>query len=154
MGGLRTFLWAVPLLAALPAPAAATELCAAVQRLVDASRETPPFASVQRARDNGAAIVPGFLPTHCRVAPATGIVCSYASFSRTAFADWPDPGDCPGVRRAEPVAGPRTDRGYDWQRTYLASGLRIEYGLRCSGCAGGTEARFTASLEGQRRPAE
>jgi hypothetical protein len=60
MGGLRKSLSAMAVLVALPAPAAAADVCAALNRIIASSRETPPFASVQRGLENGETFVRGF----------------------------------------------------------------------------------------------
>ncbi len=66
MGGLRKSLWAIPALVALPAPAFAQDMCAALNRIEAAARETPAFASLAEA---GVALVPGY--RFCRVETET-----------------------------------------------------------------------------------
>lgn len=66
MGALRKSLWTIAAtLAALPLPAAAQEMCAALQRIEAAAREPVPFASLEA----GQGVVPGY--EYCRVETGT-----------------------------------------------------------------------------------
>lgn len=154
MGGLRKSLSALAFLVALPAPApaAAADVCAALNRIIASSRETPPFASVRRALANGEAIVPGFDAANCEVSSTTGINCGDHDMNAGKFGDWPDLRACLGVE-AVAERSPRPARR-DWTRTYVTSGLRIEYGVECIGCAGPSWSRFSVSFEGRARPEE
>ena len=151
MVGIRKSLFALSILVALPSPAAAADLCTSLNSIIASSRESPPFASVRRALGHGEAIVPGFGAAQCQLAPATGIDCFQSSTGVSHFDDWPDVGACLGV---EPEVAPRVTRPRrprDWSRTYVASGLRFEYGVECIGCAGLASSHFTVSFDGRAR---
>lgn len=140
MGALRKSLWTIVAIAALPASAAATDVCPALQRIISASRESTPFDSVRRALAGGEVVVPGFLPEECSVT-AGAVSCDHRSMALTQFDDWPDPLPCSGF-----VALP-TDRRAprrDWVRGYLAGGLRIEMATWCAMCAGPGATHFNA----------
>ena len=65
MIGLRKFLWLGPALLAAPLPAAAQDMCAALDRLAASSREPVPFASLQERNARGVEADPGFRrPVH------------------------------------------------------------------------------------------
>lgn len=66
MGALRKSLWTIVAIMALPAPAAAQDMCAALNRIAAAAREPVPFASLTDARG----LVPGY--DYCRVDIGTG----------------------------------------------------------------------------------
>jgi hypothetical protein len=151
-GGFRISSLALTALAALPAPAAAGDLCASLNRIIASSRETPPFASVRRGLTNGEAIVPGFAATICEVSATTGIHCSDASMNVGNFDDWPDLGACLGVE-ALPEPSPRPFRR-DWTKAFAVSGLRIEYGVECLRCAGPASSLFSVTFEGRARTEE
>jgi hypothetical protein len=155
MGGLRKSLSALVFLVAMPAPAAAADLCAALNRIVASSRETPPFASVRRALANGEAIVPGFDASGCEISSTTGINCDATSMSVGNFDDWPDLRACLGAGSevARDVSPARLVRR-DWSRTYVASGLRFQYGVHCIGCAGLAWSSFTVIFDGQGGPGD
>jgi hypothetical protein len=150
MVGIRKSLLALSILVALPSPAAAADVCAALSRIITSSRETPRFASVRRELENGESVIPGFQAAACGVS-ATAIDCEVNAFSISNFDDWPDLGACLGVEpenRQEASAGLRRD----WNRAYVVSGLRIEYGVHCIGCAGLARGRVWVGLEGSARP--
>lgn len=145
----RRSLWLVAFLVAAPAPAAASDICAALDRIATASREAPPFASIRRGLAGGEAVVPGFRTEECRVGPA-GIACDDISFNVSNFDGWPAPLDCPGLTPATP--SDRRPGRRDRPHAYALSGLHIEYGFSCWGCAGGPHSYFSVSFEGGRRP--
>jgi hypothetical protein len=143
----------VAAVAALPAPAAAQGICTALERFAAAARETPPFGSVRRALAAGEVVVPGFQARDCR-ADARGISCDDISFNVSSFDAWPEPLNCPGVLRA-PMFG-RVLRRPERQHAYflIQSGLRIDYGFSCWGCAGGPHSYVRVGFQGQRRAGE
>ena len=128
---------------AVPAPAAAQDICAALARIAAAARERPAFDSLRRSLAAGEAVVPGFQTGDCSIDKA--ISCEDASFNFRNFDGWPDPLTCPGLTPVAPN-GPRPGRR-DRQHAYLFSGLRIEYGFSCWGCAGGPHSYFHAASE-------
>ncbi len=76
MASLRKSLWIVAAIMALPAPAAAQEMCAALNRIAAASREPVPFASLEGGPSS---LVPGY--DYCRVETGTamrdgGVFCN------------------------------------------------------------------------------
>jgi hypothetical protein len=155
MGGLRKSLLVACALVAMPAPAAAADLCAALDRIIASSRERPAFASVRRALAYGEVIVPGFDAAHCEASATTGIICYESSMNVENFDDWPDLRACLGAgsevaRDVSPIPPIRRD----WSRTYVASGLRFQYGVHCLGCAGPASSRFTVTFDRQRRPGD
>jgi hypothetical protein len=149
MRALRKCLWAIPVLAALPAPAAAASpnICGALNRLVAAARESPPFGSVRRALENGETVVPGFAASACRVAAETDFSCGGMEMGPGPFEDWPDQLACAGLVPDEPAARPPQAIRRGWARTYRAPGLRIDYGMRCLGCAGPSFSRFIVTFD-------
>ena len=103
---------ATMLLLALPAAASAQDLCADLNRIAAAARETPPFASLERALAAGQAVLPGF---GCRVRSEPGearqLICS-RSMAPPELAQAPMTAllrDCLGaepVRAASPWSAP------------------------------------------------
>jgi hypothetical protein len=86
MGTMRKTLLAAAI-AALPAPAAAQELCAGLNRIVAAAQEPVPFASLENAPQS---VLPGF-DRPCRVhgAQTTGaraFICSQYQFAPKSLA--------------------------------------------------------------------
>jgi hypothetical protein len=148
MARLRKCLWMVAAITALPASAAAKDICATLTDFAVASRERPPFDSVRAALARGEAIVPGFEARDCRTDPR-GISCDDISFHASNFDAWPEPLNCTGAIPA-PVFD-RAPRRRERQHAYLLSGLRIEYGFSCWGCAGGPHAFFTLAFQGRIR---
>jgi len=74
MAALRKSLWTIAAMLALPAPAAAQEMCAALPRRAAAAREPVPFGSLEDGRE----LVPGY--RYCRVETGTarrdgGVFC-------------------------------------------------------------------------------
>ncbi len=151
MAGSRKSLWIIAATMALPAPAAAADICTAIDRMAVSAREAAPFASVRRALAGGEAVVPGFEVRDCRVG-AAGLACDDISFNVSNLDDWPDPLDCPGLTPATPSE--RRSGRRDRRHAYLLSGLRIEYGFSCWGCAGGPHSFFTIGFAGRARPEE
>ena len=87
MRTLRQSLWVIAL-AALPAPAAAQEMCAALNRIVAAAREPVPFASLERSASS---LVPGY--DYCRIetgtaARAGGVFCHQQLAPKSLIADF------------------------------------------------------------------
>jgi hypothetical protein len=158
MASLRKPLWMIVALAAMPAPAAAQEICNALTRIAAAARETPPFGSVQRRLANGEAIVPGFSADRCR-ASATEVNCGLFQRSDQRV-EWDPEISCPGFTLVQPAtggaaAGRRPVRRFGRVgRTYAGSGLRISFGLDCTTCNPPPTSFFTVTLEGQGRPEE
>jgi hypothetical protein len=141
MGAKRKCLWMIAAIAALPAPAAAADVCTALQRIVASAREPVPFDSVRRAAAAGEIIVPGFRLQECRVSAAE-LFCHQRRMSVMAFDAWPNPLPCPGFVADQPIERREwhQDRGY----AYTAPGVRIEYWTRCSACAGPGSGYFSA----------
>lgn len=158
MTALRKSLWTIAAIAALPAPAAAQEICNAMNRIVAAARETPRFASVQRALANGEAIVPGFSADRCR-ADDKGVECSLFQRSDQRV-DWRQEISCPGLTQVAPLAGAETGRTAIIRRlgrqtrVYTGFGLRISLGLDCVGCAMPSTSYFRAALDQPGRPGQ
>ena len=67
MAALRKSLWTIAAIVALPVPAAAQEMCAALNRIAAAAREPVPFGSLKDGRE----LVPGY--RHCRVETGTAM---------------------------------------------------------------------------------
>lgn len=143
MARLRKCLWMLAAIMTVPAPAIAGDICSTLDRIAAAARERPAFASLGRALAEDEAVVPGFWPRDCRVSPG-GIDCDDISFNTRNFDGWPNPLTCRGLT-AVPPTGPRP--GQERQFAYLLSGLRIEYGFSCRGCAGGSHGYFHAAFE-------
>lgn len=138
-------------LVAMPGVAAAKDVCAALERIAAAARETPPFASVGRAMAEGEIVVPGFAIETCSI-EAAQFSCRDMTFVVANFESWPEPLTCRGLSPATP-----SQRGpgiRDRQHAYVLSGVRIEYGVSCWGCAGGAAVYFTAGRDARRRPEE
>ena len=155
MAGSRNSAWIMVTLAALPAPAAAQEMCAALDRIAASSRERVPFASLAQAGRDGT-LVPGFREGECGPAtgPATAIVCwrriapeslSLDAMERTLR-------DCLG--RAPLLRPDRLPRAWgDPDLVFTRRGLRYEFSTRCTPqCAAGMLATFAIKLERGRRP--
>ena len=136
----------------LPAPAAAQSACAALERFAAASRETPPFHSIRRALAEDEAVVPGFRARDCN-ADAEGIACDDISFSIRNFDARPEPLQCTGVLRAPLISQVRNQRR-NLAYFLIQSGLRIDYGFACPGCAGGPHAYFRLGFQGRVRPGQ
>lgn len=66
MGALRKSLWTIAAVAAVPLPAAAQDMCAALNRIAAAAGEPAPFASLE-GHEGG--LVPGY--NYCRVETGT-----------------------------------------------------------------------------------
>ena len=141
MGAKRKCLWMIAAIAALPAPAAAADVCTALQRIVASAQEPTPFESVRRSAAAGEAVVPGFLPEDCRISAAE-VSCDHRSMALTQFDAWPNPLPCPGFVADQPTQRRawHRDRAY----AYTAGGLHIEYGTYCAMCAGPGSSYFTA----------
>ena len=149
----RRWLAAAVVTMALPAPAAAADLCTALNRIVAASREAVPFASLREAALGGT-LVPGFREQDCAVRPGIGIACyrniAPANLERGAMERALR--ECLGVA---PVPGP--ERRWRGERepalAFVASGLRYEVTTGCDhSCRAGLLAYFDVMFEGERRP--
>jgi hypothetical protein len=143
MARLRKCLWTVAAVAALPAPAAAADICTALQRIVASAGEPVPFDSVRRAAAGGEAVVPGFLPEDCSVT-GEAVSCDHRAMAVTQFSGWPNPLPCPGFVAAQPTERRTWHRDRVW--AYAAGPLRIEYGTDCAMCAGPGSAYFAARV--------
>lgn len=149
MSGARGWLWTIPFAMALPAPAAAqgVDLCAPFQRLIAASHEASPFASIREALARGENIVPGFNSATCRVRDGS-VACSARGMSIFAFDGWPDPVVCPGLSAVLPPPSERPRRRTgDWGRVYRGGGLLFEYGVSCALCAGPASGGITIRFD-------
>ena len=86
MGATRKTLW-VAAIVALPAPAAAHELCAGLNRIVAAAHEPVPFASLENAPQS---VLPDFRrPCRVHVTHPTGVrtfLCSQHQFAPKGLA--------------------------------------------------------------------
>jgi hypothetical protein len=146
---LRKSLWAIAAITALPAPAAAQQICAALSRIAASAHEAPAFRSIQSALANGETVVPGFEAASCHVR-SDELACSTRDFVADHFESWPDPLSCPGMAPA--TASQRRHGSRDRLHAYTLSGLHIEYGIDCMGCAGGANSYFSATIGPRRRP--
>ena len=86
MGTLRKSLWTIAAMIALPGPAAAQDMCAALTRIAAAAREPVPFASLEDGRE----LVPGYL--YCRVETGTamrdgGVFCHTSMAPKSLIAE-------------------------------------------------------------------
>jgi hypothetical protein len=157
MAGSRNFIWVIVALtappgtaAAAPGSAPASDPCPVIERLLASARETPAFASAQRALARGEAIVPGFDASDCRVNPGTSFDCSDWGMGSHGVPRWTEPVTCASLTL---ITLP--PRHFNWARAFAApDGLRVEYGVRCRGCAGPATSYFSVSFEGGRRPEE
>lgn len=148
MSRLRHAPWLGVALVALPLPAAAQNVCGAIERLAAAAREQSPFASTRIALAGGQEVVPGFRPGECSVQDGA-LSCDVTDFGLDHFHDWPDPLPCRGLV-ALPLPASARPLHRDWRRGYALSGVSIGYGLTCSGCAGGGRSFFRVTLAGRR----
>jgi hypothetical protein len=147
----RRSLWLASLVAAAPAPAFATDMCAALDRIAAASRERVPFASlVQAARDG--TLVPGYRGGDCLVRPRAGVTCwrNLAPEQLELGAVEGAVRDC--LRRAPILQPGRQPRNRDdADLVFVARGLRYEFDTECSPrCAAGMLASF--AIRFQRAP--
>lgn len=83
---LRKSLWMAAAFAALPAPAAAQEMCAALNRIAAAAHEPVPFGSLEGGRE----LVPGY--RYCRVETGTtlrdgGVFCHTSMAPKNLIAE-------------------------------------------------------------------
>lgn len=111
--------FAAAALALSPTPAIASEICTALDRVVESSRETPAFASLQRALEDGEAPMPGFSAETCSVRPGMQIRCGGFTH-RGAFSEWEGIEACPGVASVPPTPR-RRSRNTAWRRAYIRS---------------------------------
>lgn len=128
MGGLRKSLWTIAAIAALPAPAAAQDMCASLQRIAAAAREPVPFASLA----DGTELVPGY--RYCRVETGTaardgGVSChtQLAPESLIAETVGAQVRDCLGA-----VPGRILDRFPPATLTYSTDQLSISVSSHCN----------------------
>ena len=127
MARLRKCLWMVAAVAALPAPAAAQNMCAALNRIAAAAREPVPFASLEDGRE----LVPGY--RYCRVetgtaARAGGVFChtQFAPKGLIAEAVGPQVRDCLGA-----VPGRSLDRFPPAALIYRTDHLSVSVSSHC-----------------------
>lgn len=146
MRALQKSLWTIATVLALPAPAAAQNVCAAIERFAVAMREPEPFGSIRQALANGEAILPGFAAADCRA--ADGVVsCRATDFTMRHFAEWPERLNC-AMSNAE-ISQVRT--APDWHHALIWRDLYFSYGVNCVGCAGGAVSWFVAMSQYRRR---
>ena len=126
MARLRKSLWIIAVVA-LPAPAAAQEMCPALRRIAAAANEPVPFASLERSRSS---LVPGY--DYCRVetgtaARAGGVFCHQQFAPKNLIADHVGAqiGQCLGATRV-----PNTRR-WNSGLEYRAGALSITVESRC-----------------------
>ncbi|HYI48785.1 MAG TPA: hypothetical protein VEX35_10015 [Allosphingosinicella sp.] len=134
----------------MPAQAIAQdgEPCVGFQRIIAASREATPFASIGQALARGESVAPGFPASSCRVlGKARGLTCHLSASPVRSFDGWPDPLACSGLTAAPGPAAGRRLLGDDWARAYRGGGLRFAYGVRCTICAGHAFGGFTVTLD-------
>lgn len=119
--------WLAAALVALPVPAAAQDMCAALQRIAAAAREPVPFASLA----DGGELVPGY--RYCRVETGTamrdgGVFChtSLAPQSLMAETVGPQVRDCLGA-----APGRILDRFPPASLTYSTDQLSIRVSSHC-----------------------
>lgn len=130
-------------LTAAPALAADAELCRAVDRIVAAARETPPFESV-RHLPGDAQVIAGFRARDCRVTPERSIECSVIASTRSGA--WPSLVDCPGV--VEVPVTPSPMRLPVSPVRYRRGGVDFGFALGCQRCAGPAFSQFWAEVTG------
>ena len=141
----------VPVLLGWAAPAAAQEMCAALDRIAAASRERVPFASLASAAQAGT-LVPGYRDGDCTVR-RTGVTCwrNLAPERLELGAMEQALREC---LRREPLLRPGRqprDPG-EADLVFVARGLRYEADTECSPrCAAGMLASFGVRFENQRR---
>lgn len=151
----RRIVWLGAAMLALPLPAAAQEMCAALDRIAAASRERVPFASIMEAAREGT-LVPGFREGDCRYATdsTTAIVCwrRIAGESLSVEAMERTLRDCLGrapLRR--PDRQPRAWGAPDL--VFTRRGLRYEFMAQCTPqCAAGMLAWLAIKIERPQRP--
>ncbi|HEY5710957.1 MAG TPA: hypothetical protein VIT38_03590 [Allosphingosinicella sp.] len=144
MGGIRKFLTAAALLAALPGPAFAQNMCVAVNRIAAAGREPVPFLSLEREVAK-VVIVPGFRAGTCRVEPGTSISCSRNLAPRSLDVEELGPvlRDCLQAAPAPAERFPPDPR----LLVFIAEGLRYEIHNNCTDtCRAGMLASFRVTM--------
>ncbi len=150
MGSLRKCLWATPLLAALPAPAAGQGMCAALDRIATASREAVPFGSLADAARTGD-LVPGFDRGQCQVTAGARVSCyrNLAPESLELGAMERTLRDC--LRSAPVSTGSSPVRIPSRELAFVASGLRYRIAAYCDHhCRAGLLAWFEVAFEAAR----
>lgn len=155
MAGLRRAVFILVAVAALPAPAAAAEICDTLTRIAASMRETTPFGSIRRALADGEAVVPGFRAQSCR-ASETGVECGVAGMqARNEQTDWRASVTCLGFTPVAPEALGESPglSGRDRRQYYAGSGLLISFGLDCGPCRGPASSFFRVTID-TRRPEE
>lgn len=154
MIGLRKTLWTTLALAALPAPAFAQEMCAALDRIAAASGDPVPFASLVDAARSGD-LVPGFGEQDCQVTAGTSISCfrNLASPALELDAMERTLRDC--LRRAPVTRTARPGLIPDRELVFVASGLRYRVSNDCDRrCRAGLLAYFEIAFEAAARSGE
>jgi hypothetical protein len=150
MGALRKSLWMVAAIAALPASAAAQDMCGALSRVAAMLRDPAASDSLtEAARDGGA--LPGFGKDAYRISRGglggVGLYCfrTHAPANLDLSAMEQTLRDCPGVAPVLRIKARRQVRqpGYagqwrDPDLLFIASGLRYGVETDCgTGCASG-----------------
>jgi len=138
--GLLSALW-------VPAPAFAQALCPALQRIILASREAVPFASLRREAGSTEILVPGFQSHSCVVDPGVEVRCwtVLAPPELELAAMETNMRACLGVDPAESTTARRW--GESNSVTFVAEGLRFRVGNACHfRCRAGLIASFAVSF--------
>lgn len=143
-------LWLGAVLFAAPLPAAAQEMCTALDRIAAAARERTPFASLAATND---ALVPGFRGSDCVVSPGVGVVC-WRAIAPEALARGAMERTLRECLGREPILRPgRQPRtGREAGLVFVARGLRYALSTLCSPqCGTGMQASFVIAPERARR---
>lgn len=129
--------------------ASAQELCTALERIVAASRETTPFASLARVQGS-AVLVPGYYEGACEVRGAEGVFCYRNIAPAELESDTMSAAirACLDVRPAE-----RTGNRADGTVAFVGQGLRFEVHNACHrSCRAGLLAGFRVTFDRPARP--
>jgi hypothetical protein len=127
----------------------AQELCPALERIVAASRETPPFVSLARVQYTEV-LVPGYYEGACQIRRAEGVFC----YRNVAPAEL-ELGAMSAAIRACLDARPaeRTGNAADRTAVFVGHGLRFEVRNSCDHrCRAGLLASFNVTFERAARP--
>lgn len=139
------------LVAATPVSSAAQEICESLDRIVQASREVPAFASVQAALSRGEPPMHWSSSQLCAVEPGVRVTCS--RWGGGLPVEWEEIETCPNLvpdvprpdrNRRRRVGGPSF-------KAYTVSGLRLEYGSGCTVCVV-IRHSFSITLDGRTPP--
>ena len=143
------------ILFALPAPAAAQDVCDAIAGIAAAAAERPAFASLGRSLAEGRTVMPGFAANECSVAES-GVDCR-----ETMQRGGPSPIGrtsplCPGLIAFEPPPPPPPAQRIrsEFSRSYRLGRFRIDHWINCPRCAALGPSHFRMRIEDRRRPEE